>query len=125
VRGGARPARGDHGHHGGHEDDEPDSAADGSYLASGHPGAGAALGNPVGLIRSTDGGDMWTTLSRAGKSDFHGLTAGSGLVAGYDGALRISTDGRSWQTHDIPSAPHVLAVSPDGGRLLATTSAGR
>lgn len=97
---------------------------DGSYLGSGHPGTETDLPEPVGLIRSTDGGDTWTSLSRGGESDFHGLTAGSGLVAGFDGALRISEDGRSWTARSVPAAPHVLAASPDGSRLLATTQTG-
>ena len=97
---------------------------DGSYLGSGHPGPGSDLGQPVGLIRSTDGGRTWTTLSRSGESDFHGLTAGDGLVAGFDGALRVSADGRSWRTVAIPAEPHVLAASPAGDRLLATTPDG-
>lgn len=99
-------------------------AADGSYLASGHPGTETDLPEPVGLIRSTDGGDTWTPVSRSGQSDFHGLTAGSGLVAGFDGTLRVSEDGRSWTERSIPSAPHVLAAAPDGSRLLATTQSG-
>ncbi len=97
---------------------------DGSYLASGHPGPGSDLGQPVGLIRSVDRGRTWTTLSRSGESDFHGLTAGDGLVAGFDGALRVSADGRSWRTVAIPAEPQVLAASPSGDRLLATTPAG-
>ena len=97
---------------------------DGSYLGSGHPGPGSDLGQPVGLIRSTDRGRTWTTLSRSGESDFHGLTAGDGLVAGFDGALRVSADGRSWRTVAIPAEPHVLAASPAGDRLLATTPDG-
>ncbi len=100
-------------------------AADGSYLASGHPGTTTELPNPVGLIRSTDGGATWTSLSRGGESDFHGLSAGSGLVAGFDGTLRVSTDGgRTWEARRMPSAPHVLAVSASSERVLATTQDG-
>ena len=99
-------------------------AADGSYLASGHPGQGTDLPNPVGLLSSTDGGATWSSMSRGGESDFHGLTAGSGLVAGFDGRLRVSPDGRSWTARDIPAEPHVLALSPNGDRLLATTREG-
>lgn len=97
---------------------------DGAYLGSGHPGPGAELDEPVGLIRSTDGGRTWAPVSRAGESDFHGLTAGAGLVAGFDGELRVSTDGRDWQTRSTPAEPHVLAASPAGSRLLATTADG-
>lgn len=99
-------------------------APDGSYLGSGHPGTETDLPEPVGLIRSTDGGDTWTSLSRGGESDFHGLTSGDGLVAGFDGELRVSEDGRTWTTRSVPAAPHVLAASPDGSRLFATTREG-
>ncbi|WP_299441132.1 F510_1955 family glycosylhydrolase [uncultured Phycicoccus sp.] len=98
--------------------------ADGAYLASGHPGPGTDLDQPVGLVRSTDGGRTWAAVSRGGESDFHGLTAAEGLVAGFDGELRVSADGREWETRAVPSAPHVLAAAPSGARLLATTADG-
>ncbi|MEO7423086.1 MAG: F510_1955 family glycosylhydrolase [Ornithinibacter sp.] len=99
-------------------------APDGSYLASGHPGPGTDLEQPVGLIRSTDEGSTWSTLSRAGESDFHGLTVGEGIVAGFDGTLRFSDDGSTWRSVPIPTQPHVLAASPTGGRVLATSADG-
>ncbi|MET1035268.1 MAG: F510_1955 family glycosylhydrolase [Arthrobacter sp.] len=99
-------------------------APDGSYLASGHPGAGVDLPEPAGLIRSTDQGRTWTVASRGGESDFHALGAGAGTIAGFDGALRVSADGRSWDTVDIPSPPRSLAVAPEGGALLAATERG-
>lgn len=99
-------------------------APDGSYLASGHPGAGVDLPEPAGLIRSTDQGRTWTVASRGGESDFHALGAGTGTIAGFDGALRVSADGRSWDTADIPSPPRSLAVAPEGGALLAATERG-
>ena len=98
--------------------------ADGAYLGSGHPGPGTELDQPVGLIRSTDGGGTWAAVSRGGESDFHGLAAADGLVAGFDGELRVSADGREWETRAVPSAPHVLAAAPSGARLLATTTDG-
>ncbi|SDG07542.1 hypothetical protein SAMN05660662_0216 [Blastococcus aurantiacus] len=95
------------------------------YLASGHPGLRVDLPNPVGLISSTDGGQTWTPLSRAGESDFHALTALSGGgVIGYDGTLRRSTDGRTWEDLTIPAEPHTLAAAPEGSTVLATTAQG-
>ena len=99
-------------------------APDGRYLGSGHPGAGVDLEQPVGLIRSDDMGASWTVLSRAGESDFHALTAAPGVVAGFDGSLRVGADGSSWQVRTIPAEPHTLAASPSGDRLLATTEKG-
>lgn len=95
------------------------------YLASGHPGLRTDLPNPVGLIETTDGGETWTPLSRAGESDFHALTTlGDGGVLGYDGALRRSSDNRTWEQLDIPAEPHTIAAAPDGSAVLATTSEG-
>ena len=45
------------------------------FYASGHPGQGTDLPDPVGLLESTDAGHTWTALSRQGQSDFHALTA--------------------------------------------------
>ena len=92
------------------------------YLASGHPGPGVDLPQPVGLIESTDGGRTWTALSRQGQSDFHALTAIHPAGAlGWDGNLRRSTDGRTWEQLTIPAEPHSLAAAFDGSTVLATT----
>lgn len=97
---------------------------EGRYLASGHPGAGSDLPEPVGLIESTDEGKSWTVLSRGSESDFHALTASPDLVLGFDGELRLSADGRTWETLTIPSAPADLAIAPGTGAMLAATEAG-
>ncbi len=94
------------------------------YLASGHPGLRVDLPQPVGLIETTDGGQTWTQLSRAGESDFHALTATDAGVLGFDGALRRSADRRTWEQLTIPAEPHTLAAAPDGDQVLATTPAG-
>jgi hypothetical protein len=94
------------------------------YLASGHPGPGVDLPEPVGLIESTDGGATWTAVSRQGESDFHALTVSGAGALGYDGALMRSADGRTWEELDIPAQPHTLAASPDGRQILATTQQG-
>ena len=93
-------------------------------LASGHPGPDVDLPEPVGLIESTDGGRSWNPVSRQGESDFHALTTGGAGVLGYDGELRRSTDGVSWEPADIPAPPAALAASPTGTAVLATTSQG-
>lgn len=95
------------------------------FYASGHPGAGTDLPQPVGLIESTDGGRTWTSVSRGGESDFHTLTASAAGVTGFDGAVRTSADGVTFRESAPPPAPPFdLGASPDGAALLATTQDG-
>lgn len=98
--------------------------SDGNYLASGHPGPGTDLPQPVGLITSADSGQTWQVASRAGQSDFHAMAVGPAGVIGFDGALVTSSDRTTWVTRGIPSPPRSLAASPESGTLLATTEAG-
>ncbi|MBT2538458.1 F510_1955 family glycosylhydrolase [Arthrobacter sp. ISL-69] len=101
------------------------AAADhGVFYASGHPGPGSDLPNPMGLIRSVDGGTTWEQLSRQGESDFHALAATkSGLVA-YDGTLQTSPDGKTWSAATAGFVPAVLAGTPEADTVLATTPDG-
>lgn len=101
------------------------AAADhGVFYASGHPGPGSDLPNPMGLIRSVDGGKTWEQLSRQGESDFHALaTAKSGIVA-YDGTLQTSPDGKTWSPATAQFVPAVLAGNPETDTVLATTRDG-
>jgi photosystem II stability/assembly factor-like uncharacterized protein len=96
----------------------------GRFYGSGHPGDGVDLPAPVGLMESTDAGKTWSVRSRGGESDFHALTSSSKGVLGYDGALRASTDGKTWTQPAIAAEPRCLAAAPDGSRVLATTAAG-
>ena len=101
------------------------AAADqGVFYASGHPGPGSDLPNPLGLIKSMDGGKTWEQLSRQGESDFHALaTTKTGIVA-YDGTLRISPDGKTWSDIAAGFVPAVLAGTPETDTVLATTREG-
>ncbi|MCW2612692.1 MAG: BNR/Asp-box repeat domain protein [Cryptosporangiaceae bacterium] len=95
------------------------------FYASGHPHEDIGLPDPAGLIESRDGGHEWTPLSRQGQSDFHALaTSARGVVVGYDGALRISRDGTTWNDLRPPVTPHAVAISPDGKTLLVTSESG-
>jgi photosystem II stability/assembly factor-like uncharacterized protein len=96
----------------------------GHFVASGHPGPGVDLPEPVGLIESTDGGRTWAELSRGGESDFHALTSTAGGVLGYDGALLRSANGTDWEQLGMPGTPASLASTDDGRRVLATTEDG-
>jgi hypothetical protein len=70
-------------------------------VASGHPGVGSLLPDPVGLIRSTDGAETWETVSLTGEVDFHALAIDGGQIAGSAtaGELLYSADGgATWST---------------------------
>jgi hypothetical protein len=99
-------------------------AGPGHYYASGHPGTATDLPQPVGLIESRDGGNTWTVLSRGGRSDFHALTTTGQSVVGFDGALRVTSDGQAWADGYLEAAPRTLAGSRSGSAVLATTEAG-
>lgn len=94
------------------------------FYASGHPGEGTDLPNPVGLIESRDGGATWTPLSRGGQSDFHTLTTSSDGIAGFDGQLRISPDGTKWETGTGLQTAALSLAGGEGGAVLATTERG-
>ncbi|RBY78847.1 exo-alpha-sialidase [Blastococcus sp. TF02A-26] len=95
------------------------------FYASGHPGPGVDLPEPVGLIESTNGGESWELRSRQGESDFHALTASSAGVVGFDGReLTTTVDGTSWRELGAGVTPHALAASGDGSVLVATNESG-
>lgn len=96
----------------------------GTFYGSGHPAAGVDLPSPVGLMKSTDAGRTWTSLSRGGESDFHALTASSDGVIGFDGALLATKDGKTWAGGALSGEPSSLAAAPDGSQVLATTNQG-
>jgi hypothetical protein len=95
------------------------------FYASGHPGPGVKLPNPVGLLESRDGGQTWTPLSRQGQSDFHSLASSQAGIVGFDGkTVSLTTDGRGWRQLTPPVEPHAVAASPDGSTLLVTSRQG-
>ena len=96
----------------------------GTFYASGHPAEGVDLPAPVGLIKSTDAGRTWSVQSLGGESDFHALAASSRGVMGFDGALRVTSDGKSWAQGGLTVEPRCLASTPDGSQVLATTDQG-
>lgn len=92
------------------------------FLASGHPGPGTDLPQPVGLIESVDGGITWTVQSRGGQSDFHALTAAREDVIGFDAVLRRSDDMQNWSRLEPPVAPYSIAASTDGHIVMTSQS---
>lgn len=96
---------------------------DGTYFASGHPGPGVDLPNPVGLISSTDG-RTWSQVARGGESDFHTLTATYQGIIGFDGTVRLSADGSTWTDAATQISPYNLAGNPATELVVATTEEG-
>ncbi|WP_458112165.1 exo-alpha-sialidase [Arthrobacter sp. R1-13] len=97
---------------------------EGVFYASGHPGPGSAMPNPLGLIKSSDGGRSWEQLSRQGESDFHALTTTKSGIVAFDGELRTSPDGKTWTTLAQGFVPAALAGHPESDIVLATTTSG-
>ena len=101
-----------------------------TFLGSGHPDPQKDPHLPprLGLVRSTDAGGTWTTVSLTGEVDFHALHAVPGAVYGWDagsGRLMVSSDaGRTWDTRSTLGLRD-FAVSPTRvDTLLATTERG-
>lgn len=73
---------------------------DKKLYASGHPGSGSKLPEPVGLLISTDNGKSWKQAGLQGEVDFHLLeTAGAdmyGVDSGSGDLLYSKNMGKSW-----------------------------
>ena len=106
-------------------DDFMGLAVSGSTLvASGHPGAGSSLPDPVGLLQSTDGGSTWETVSLTGQIDFHALAVNGQDVAGQSTTeeLMYSADGGStWQ---VAGSSNATSLAWFDGRLWIANGQG-
>jgi hypothetical protein len=93
-------------------------------VSSGHPGPGSPLPNPVGLIRSDDGGATWESVSLAGQIDFHALAVTEEMIVGFDGVTGIvtSTDGGATWQQGAPMA--ALSLAAVGEEVWAATPEG-
>lgn len=116
------------------------SAGRQAIYSSGHPASGTALVNPLGLIKSSDGGSTWQQLGLQGESDFHLLASGfdSGAIYVYNthpnskmtsaGLYYSLNDGTIWQhamAQGMGSEPRALAVHPSDSKTVAVaTSSG-
>ncbi|MGB2919665.1 MAG: exo-alpha-sialidase [Mycobacterium sp.] len=98
------------------------------FVASGHPDPADRQQPPhLGLIKSTDAGESWESMSLKGSADFHSLEYRHGRVYGHDsqsGKVMVSIDERVWHPRAEIAASD-LAVSPvDAEEILATTRQG-
>ncbi|WP_440603709.1 F510_1955 family glycosylhydrolase [Bacillus sp. GB_SG_008] len=103
------------------------------FFASGHPGQGSNLKNPLGLTKSTDGGKNLETLAFYGESDFHNLAVGYNNETVYvynespnsklKSGFYFSTDnGSTWKQSKLDglsSAISSFAVHPDKSSVIA------
>ncbi|MDD7921266.1 F510_1955 family glycosylhydrolase [Actinomycetospora callitridis] len=99
----------------------------GVFLASGHPSPLEATPNPLGLVRSTDGGLSWQTIALSGEVDFHALAQGPGGIYGVDaeGSVRFSQDGGvRWEAWPAPPALDVAADPHRPGHLVLAVVGG-
>jgi hypothetical protein len=110
----------------------------GLFFGSGHPDARDNSPPHLGLIKSTDRGRSWQSVSLLGEADFHVLRARGNYVYGYDTTrerLLASADaGKSWKRVSVPEAILDLAVEPGnpqhilasgGAALYRSVSGGR
>lgn len=108
-----------------------------AYYASGHPAQGSELPDPMGLVKSVDGGASWRTLSAGGEADFHLIAAGwaSGAVFvlnATQGRTLVETglhsttdDGRTWRraaAEGLRGRLLGLAAHPKDSRTVAAAT---
>jgi hypothetical protein len=117
----------------GHHPDQPNT-----MYSSGHPAPGSDLPNPIGFMRSEDGGVSWEPVSLQGQVDFHVMSisaADPNVIYGWNasgqaGLYRSSDGGRTWDrpaAAELMSQGSVFAIATDptdANRLLAGTAAG-
>jgi len=94
------------------------------FYASGRPGAGSKLTDPLGLIESTDGGKTWKQRSLADVSDFPALISSGRIMFGFDRTLKSSVDAGTTRQQQA-GAGSVLSVATAPGcdpTIVATTA---
>lgn len=104
-----------------------------ALYSSGHPAAGSPLQNPLGLIKSTDGGQTWHSLGLTGEADFHLLAASYQTKAIYvfspdtnsrmpqPGLYYTTDDGQHWQraqASGLRGRMHSLAAHPTQAQVV-------
>ncbi|GGC82803.1 hypothetical protein GCM10007216_11670 [Thalassobacillus devorans] len=112
------------------------TAVDNGFYTSGHPGKDSDLPNPLGLKKSTDGGQTLEDLGFEGESDFHTMGVGYNNHAIYlvniqpnseldAGFYRSLDDGETWEAIEaagISTSPFALAVHPTDKNVVAAST---
>jgi photosystem II stability/assembly factor-like uncharacterized protein len=94
-------------------------AADGTIIASGHSGQ-ASLPPVLGLVKSTDKGETWESISGLGEADYHEIELDGSRVFALrnedPGTIQISTDGgKTWDTREAPSVAAPIDIAVNSG----------
>lgn len=114
------------------------SPVDEGFYSSGHPGPSVRRVNPLGLVKSTDGGRTLTVLGFEGESDFHVMAVGyeshaiyvlnprpnSRLPAGLHYSLN---DGETWEqsaAQGLAGNIIQIGVHPTDGNMVAVAAEG-
>lgn len=108
-----------------------------AFYSSGHPAPNSNAVNPLGLMKSVDGGRTWSSLGLRGEADFHHMAASYGTSAIYVwntgpnnrmpqvGLYRTDNDGFLW-SHETASGLTgqigVLAVHPSNPAIVAVVT---
>ncbi|MHA7137979.1 F510_1955 family glycosylhydrolase [Rossellomorea arthrocnemi] len=107
------------------------------FYSSGHPENGSDLDNPLGLVKSTDGGKSLDKLAFYGETDFHYLGAGYQSKVIYainqkpnskldTGLYRTLDEGKSFEKSNMKGFNSTsignIAVHPTNKNMLAISS---
>ena len=106
------------------------------FFASGNPEPGANLKNPLGLMKSSDGGNTLEKLAFYGESDFHNLAVGYNTEAIYlynerpnsklqQGFYFSTNNGQDWKNSKLKglsSTIHPFSVHPDQASVVAVSA---
>ncbi|MBA3469508.1 MAG: hypothetical protein H0T53_07660 [Herpetosiphonaceae bacterium] len=109
------------------------TASDDGFYSSGHPAIGSPLPNPLGLLKSTDGGATVINLTALGERDFHVMGVGysSHIIYVFNpsptgsipaGIAVSRDDGKTWAAAPVSgltTVPNAIAVHPTDARIVA------
>ncbi|WP_066172537.1 F510_1955 family glycosylhydrolase [Bacillus marinisedimentorum] len=112
-------------------------AVDSGFFASGHPESGSDLKNPLGLVKSENGGKSFEKQAFYGETDFHHMTAGYNNHMIYvvnqqpnselqSGVYYSENEGENWKESKIegfPAKPVALYAHPQENNKVAVAAA--
>lgn len=106
------------------------------FYSSGHPEQGSSLKNPLGLVKSKDGGETLEHIAFYGESDFHYLAVGYNSHSIYlfneqandklkTGFYYSTDEGASWKKsklNGLSTSASMFAVHPDKEGVIAIST---